>query len=311
MDNKKEPTSRLGRGLAALIPPASRTGSSPAAVNDGAIANPANSPHEEHRTDSGEAREIPIAAIAPNNCQPRTVFDEASLQDLTASIAAHGVLQPVMVRPTTPDRYELIAGERRFRAAERAGLSRIPAIVREISDDESLIVALIENIQREDLNAIEAARGYHQLLTQFRITQTDLARQIGKGLSTISNALRLLDLPPEIQDSISRGRISAEHGKVLLSIPDREKQLAIWSQVIANHLSVKATYALIEGGSVPANPGGSKTAAKDIHWQALEDRFRSALGMKINLKPGRAGRGTLIIEFANEEEIDDLLSKFS
>lgn len=307
MENKKDSPSRLGRGLSALIPATSRPDSPASANRD----KSANTHSDEHRAETDHLSEIPLAAIVPNTSQPRTAFDESSLQDLAASVAAHGVLQPIMVREVAAGRYELIAGERRFRAAERAGLSRIPAIVRQIDDEESLVVALIENIQREDLNAIEAARGYHQLLTQFHVTQTELARQIGKGLSTISNSLRLLDLPTEVQDSIARGKITAEHGKVLLSISDRARLLAIWSQVVAKQVSVKATYALIESGTLSAGPAAHNTPTKDVHWQALEDRVRTALGMKIALKPGRAGRGTLTIEFSSEEEIDDLLSRFS
>ena len=319
MENKKASPSRLGRGLSALIPPTARP-TAPAAVVPNAPPLPYRAeastpaPLREEATDPGgdHVQELPIASIMPNTFQPRTAFDDAALEDLAASVAAHGVLQPILVRALGRGRYELIAGERRFRAAEKAGLTRIPAIVRDISDEESLVVALVENIQREDLNAIEAARGYRQLLDQFHLTQTELARQIGKGLSTVSNSLRLLDLPLEIQESVMHGKISSEHGKILLSIPDRDKQFDIWRQIIDGKLSVSALYTLMDReGVVTATKRRSVVVQKDVHWQALEDQFRTALGMKIELKPGRTGRGTLQIEFSTDEEIEDLLSKLN
>jgi ParB family chromosome partitioning protein len=272
---KKEAPSRLGRGLSALIPPSARPIAAPlpSSPSPGKPAGTAVSPDDTPGSD--RVQEVPIAAIVPNTFQPRTQFDDDALKDLAASVAAHGVLQPIMVRASGRGRYEIIAGERRFRAAERAGLTRIPVI-------------------------------------QFHLTQTELAKQIGKGLSTISNSLRLLDLPEEIQDSITQSLISSEHGKVLLSVPQREKQFSLWRQVIDNQLSVKALYALMEyEGVVTATRKRSSSPQKDIHWQALEDQFRTALSMRIELRPGRTGRGSLTIEFSNDEEIEDLLAKLN
>jgi ParB family chromosome partitioning protein len=319
MEKKKDTPSRLGRGLSALIPPTARpTATVAAAPPAPALPNrvdvPSPAPLRDDTSDTGadQVLELPIAAITPNTFQPRTAFDEAALEDLAASIATHGVLQPIMVRASGRGRYELIAGERRFRAAERAGLTRIPAIVRDVSDEESLVVALIENIQREDLNAIEAARGYRQLLDQFRITQTELSRQIGKGLSTVSNSLRLLELPVEIQESMVHGKIKPEHGKVLLSVPDKEKQLEIWRKILEDSMTISALYAYLDReGIATTTKKRTPLAQKDVHWQALEDQFRTALGMKIELKPGRTGRGTLTIEFSNDEEVEDLLAKLN
>lgn len=312
--NKPGEKSRLGRGLSALIPPAPRPTApgptpDPAAAPPPAVAAPTPPPDT-----SDQVQEVPIAAIVPNAFQPRTQFDQAALDDLAESIRAHGVLQPIMVRPSGKNRYELVAGERRFRAAEQAGLSRIPVIVREISDEESLTVALIENIQREDLNAIETARGYRQLLDQFALTQSELGRQLGKSQPTISNALRLLELPVEVQDSISQGKLSPEHGKILLSISDHDQLLEIWHHVISQNASSKDTKALVDKvvASGAVQPGSrSRLKVKDVHWQAMEDQFRTALGMKIDLKPGRTGHGTLMIEFSSEDEVEDLLAKLS
>lgn len=303
--NKIGEKSRLGRGLSALIPPAPRS-PAPSERHAAPVAEPLPSDRPE------QVQELPIAAIVPNTFQPRTQFDQAALEDLAASVKAHGILQPIMVRPSGRGRYELVAGERRFRAAELAGLSRVPVIVRDITDEESLTVALIENIQREDLNAIESARGYRQLLDQFRLSQTELSRALGKGLSTISNSLRLLDLPPEVQESIAQGQISPEHGKVLLSVAGREPQVGLWRKIVDEQLSVKATYALIEREGLTSPPKRrSAAAAKDIHWQSLEDQFRTTLGLKIELKPGRSGHGTLLIEFSGSEEIEDFLSRLN
>jgi len=290
----KQPKSRLGRGLAALIPPSTLTSTAQEAV------------------DNDAPREIAISSIVANTLQPRTEFDPAALEELTQSILTHGVLQPILLRPLRLGRFELIAGERRFRASEAAGLKTIPAIVREMSDEESLTVALIENIQREDLNAIEAARGYRQLIDQFGLTQTSLAKQIGKAQPTIANALRLLRLAPEIQDSISNGQISEEHGKALLSITDEDQRLFVWRVVVQRQLSVVETRRLAleastTGPSTPASRRGP--VAKDIHWTALEDRLRTAFGMKVGVKPTSSGGGTLTIQFSDPEEIEGILER--
>jgi len=288
------PKSRLGRGLAALIPPSTMP---PASVDvDGNDAS----------------QEVAISSIVANTFQPRVEFDPAALEELTQSILTHGVLQPVLLRSIGRGRYELIAGERRFRASEAAGLKTIPAIVREMTDEESLTVALIENIQREDLNAIEAARGYRQLIDQFGLTQTSLAKQIGKAQPTIANALRLLKLAPEIQESISAGQISEEHGKALLSITDEDQRLFVWRVVVQRQLSVVETRRLaLEAGTIGPSTAAARRGPvpKDVHWTALEDRLRSAFGMKVGVKPLTGGGGTLTIQFSDPEEIEGILER--
>ena len=301
MDRTKAPDkNRLGRGLSALLPP-------------GRVSPPApeHSPDPEQATPDTPVQRLPLTAIVPNTLQPRQTFEPDALDDLAASVKAHGVLQPVLVRPLGPGRYELIAGERRVRAAQQAGLSEIPALVQAMTDEESLTVALIENIQREDLNAIEAARGYRQLLDQFQLTQLELAQQIGKSQPTIANMLSLLRLPEEIQGSISTGLLSAEHGKVLLSVRDHPRRLAIWRAAVDQHLSVNEMRALIlhEAPEAGSRPPSASASAKDIHWQNLEDKLRAALGMKVGIKLGREGRGTLTIEFSDADEIEYLLEK--
>lgn len=306
--NKGTDKNRLGRGLSALLPPARPASAVPAAADEPAeeivepVAAEAEAPGIER---------VPLRSIMPNTLQPRQVFDPEALEDLTESVRVHGVLQPIMVRPLGGGRYELVAGERRLRAAEKAGLTEVPAVVRAMTDEESLVVALIENIQREDLNAIEAARGYRQLMDQFGLTQTELARQIGKSQPTVANAMGLLRLPDEMQSSIGAGQISGEHGRLLLTIRDEARRLTVWRAAVDQGLSVKEMrHVMAQEPQAPSARGQSvPTATKDIHWQGLEDKLRAALGMKVGIRLGREGRGTLTIEFSDADEIEYLLEK--
>ncbi len=306
--NKGADKNRLGRGLSALLPPARIASAPPPADAEMAQPSPAPAPSE---TETSGVEKIALRAIVPNTLQPRQIFDPEALEDLAASVRAHGVLQPIMVRPMGGGRYELVAGERRFRAAEKAGLTEVPAQVRTMTDEESLTVALIENIQREDLNAIEAARGYRQLMDQFRLTQTELARQIGKSQPTVANAMGLLRLPEEIQASVSSGQISGEHGRLLLTVKDDAQRLSIWRTTVDQGLSAKELRVLVAQEPLPpsARVQAASPTVKDIHWQGLEDKLRAALGMKVGIKLGREGRGTLTIEFSDADEIEYLLEK--
>lgn len=319
--NKTLDKSRLGRGLSSLIPPSAkapvaerpaRPDPTPMPAADMPAPPPASAPAGE-----GGVLNLPVEKIVANAYQPRTAFDEAALQELTESVLLHGVLQPVMVRLRGGGRYELIAGERRFRAAQQAGLTQIPAVVRVMTDEESLTVALIENIQREDLNAMEAARGYRQLLDQFGLTQVELARQLGKSPSTVAYALSLLRLPPEMQESIARGEISMDHGKVLLSVAAPERRAALFAEMIAQGLSVVASRRrAAEDGSAPTR--ASKAAAKpeeevapdeDIHLKAIEDRLRSALGLKVTIQNGRNGHGVVTVGFSDMNELETIIDR--
>ena len=320
--NKPLDKSRLGRGLSSLIPPSAkiavtpRTEGSPAAVTAPAPTAPAPAEPEVNSAAEDGVQQIAIDKIIANTYQPRSEFDQAALEELTASVQAHGVLQPVMVRPHGGGRFELIAGERRFRAARQAGLTRIPAVIRQMTDEESLTVALIENIQREDLNAMEAARGYRQLLDQFGLTQAELARQLGKSQSTVAYALSLLRLPSEMQDSISSGQISMEHGKVLLSVPSSERRHALWSQMLSQGLTVAESRKLsIEEPTVvaksrqPAAVAEDAEPVEDIHLAAIEDRLRSALGLKVSIRNARNGRGTVTVDFSDMNELETIIDR--
>ena len=321
--NKTHEKSRLGRGLASLIPPSAKAPviERPAMIYAPAASSekPAPSPASNSKDGEAEAgvRHLAIKKIIANTYQPRTEFDEAALRELTESVLVHGVLQPIMVRPRGNDRYELIAGERRFRAAQAAGLTQIPAVIREMTDEESLTVALIENIQREDLNAMEAARGYKQLLDQFGLTQVELSRQLGKSPSTVAYSLSLLRLPPEMQESIARGEISMDHGKVLLSVAAPERRAALFAEMVSQGLSVVASRRrAAEEGSAPTR--ASKAAAKqeedfapdeDIHLKAIEDRLRGALGLKVTITNERNGHGVVTVGFSDMNELETIIDR--
>ena len=320
--NKPLDKSRLGRGLSALIPPSAKIAVTPRGedVPPGAApsAPPTPLPRGEPEASSIEdgVQQIAVDKIIANTYQPRSEFDQAALEELTASVQAHGVLQPVMVRPRGGGRFELIAGERRYRAARQAGLTRIPAVVRQMTDEESLTVALIENIQREDLNAMEAARGYRQLLDQFGLTQVELARQLGKSQSTVAYALSLLRLPSEMQDSISSGRLTMEHGKVLLSVPSSERRHALWSSMLSQGLTVVESRrrALDEPAALTRASRTSEAVEdmepdSDIHLKAIEDKLRSALGLKVSIRNGRTGRGTVTVDFSNMDELETVIDR--
>ncbi|MEO7715547.1 MAG: ParB/RepB/Spo0J family partition protein [Capsulimonas sp.] len=305
--SKPAEKSRLGRGLSSLIPPSARPAAPPAEESVKPVeVKESKTPDNPQDT----VQRLAVTSIKANTFQPRDSFDDTALEDLANSISAHGILQPIMVRASGKNKYELVAGERRFRAAKRAGLEFVPAIVRELTDEESLTVALIENIQREDLNAIEAAKGYRQLLDQFGLTQTELARQLGKAQPTIANALRLLKLDLEMQVSISDGQMTEEHGKALLSVQDPDQRVKLWEKVIANQLSVAETRRLAlkitQNGEIEETP---PTPARDVHWIALEDRLRSAFGMKVALRPSPKGGGTLTIDFSDPEEVEGILDR--
>lgn len=319
LEKKPLEKSRLGRGLSSLIPPSAKIAvTSPAPAEEPAPeapAPPAPPAAAEAVPSEDSVQQIAVDKIIANTYQPRSEFDQAALEELTASVLAHGILQPIMVRPHGAGRFELIAGERRYRAARLAGLTQIPAVVRRMTDEESLTVALIENIQREDLNAMEAARGYRQLLDQFGLTQVELARQLGKSQSTVAYALSLLRLPSEMQDSISSGRLSMEHGKVLLSVPTSDRRFALWSQMLSQNLNVAESRrrALEE----PAVAAKSRQVAAvedmepegDVHLKAMEDRLRSALGLKVTIRNGRAGHGNVTVDFSNMDELETIIDR--
>jgi ParB family chromosome partitioning protein len=279
--------SGLGKGLGALIP----TG-----------------PGEQD--DDAQLRELPISQIEPNRFQPRGTFDEELLVSLAASIRAVGVLQPVLVRPSGPDRFELIAGERRWRAARRAGLQTIPALVRHTEDGRSLEHALVENLHRADLNPLEEAAAYQQLIEEFDHTQEEVANRVGKSRSAVANTLRLLHLPPGIQRLVQDGQLSAGHARALLGTPDRTFQEDLAHRAVREGLTVRqveeevrrhASGADAEAPTsrAPATPGVARPAAI----LELEELLADLLDTRVQISVG-AKRGRLVVEFATLEDLE-------
>ncbi len=239
--------------------------------------------------------------IHPNDLQPRHFFSEEEMQGLTESIKKHGILQPVIVKPLAHG-YMLIAGERRWRAARHLGLKEIPAIVRHSDGADTLEIALIENIQREDLNPIEKAMGFKELTGKFGLTQEQVARAMGKDRSSVTNYLRLLDLPQEIQDHVSRGTLSMGHARAILGVRDHEAQRGLCERILKEGLSVREVEEIVSLKKNQARPEKLASAkASTPHIEDLEDRFRRFFGTKVSIRE-RKGRGRITIAFHSNEE---------
>ncbi|MDX1637898.1 MAG: ParB/RepB/Spo0J family partition protein [Balneolaceae bacterium] len=254
---------------------------------------------------------IPVGNIRPNPHQPRKEFSEESLEELAQSIKKHGLIQPITVRYVGEKRFELISGERRLRASKLAGLEEIPAYVREVNDDDIISYALIENIQREDLNPIEIAMGYERLIEECNYTQAEVAEKVGKNRSTITNMLRLLNLPPFIQKALRDGRISMGHARALINIEDPEVQEKIFEKAIENEYSVRQ----IEKAVRQIDKKEQKTKdrpKKDENrafYNEISNRLRRKFSTKVNVKPKKDG-GEIRIEYYNDEDLDRLLELF-
>lgn len=251
--------------------------------------------------DSHAISTVALKQIIPNRYQPRTIFVEDHLEELAQSIKEHGVLQPIVVRRKGDGVYELIAGERRFRAATLAGLSTIPALVRNSNDEKSLALALVENIQRQNLNPMEEAKAYSRLMGEFGLTQDLVASSVGKDRSSIANILRLLALHKEVQQFIESGELSLGHAKVLAGISAPSAQLQIAKRIVSEHLSVRQTEQLIAGKKGVGSNKNSKSLPNKFHH--LEDQLRKHFGTKVQVKTGTRG-GQLVIQYYSDEELD-------
>jgi ParB family transcriptional regulator, chromosome partitioning protein len=285
--------SGLGRGLGALIP-TDVTGEAGSAL-----------------------REVPVESIAPNPHQPRNYFDEEALATLTASIAELGVLQPILVREVAEDRFELIAGERRWRAAKRAGLPSIPVVVRTVDEVLSLEQALVENLHREDLNPLEEAAAYQQLMEDFSLTQEQVAQKVGKSRSSVANTLRLFQLPPSIQRLVAENQLAAGHAKALLGTPDRSFQEQLAKDIVANGLSVRGAEdavrihneATAEGApEEPVTPQSGTARSKRLRPPGLlelEELLANHLDTRVKVSmAGANGRGRVVVEFGGLEDLE-------
>ncbi|HEU0072996.1 MAG TPA: ParB/RepB/Spo0J family partition protein [Dehalococcoidia bacterium] len=275
--------SGLGRGLDALIP--------------------RNQPSVE---------EVDVDLIAPNPQQPRSVFDPESLTELAESIREHGVIQPLIVsRPQTPGSppYQLIAGERRLLASRQAGLAKVPVIVKEANPQALLELALVENLQRQDLGALEEAAAFRRLADEFSLTQEQIAVRVGRSRSAVANSLRLLTLSEEIQASLARREINAGHARALLGIEDADERRAAWRRIVEGRLTVRDAESLAKGGGrLRSRRTAAKRRSADI--EALEERLRASLGTKVDLTQGRSG-GRVVIHYYSDEELEGIIERLS
>ncbi len=257
-----------------------------------------------------DTRLVPVDQIQPNRYQPRSDMDPEALAELAESIRTHGVLEPIIVRPMEAG-YELVVGERRWRAAQQAGLSQIPSVVREMSDQEAAVIALVENLQREDLNPIEEAKAFKRLL-ELNMTQEEVAAQVGRSRSAVANSLRLLTLPADMQALISNGRLSVGHAKVLLGVDSPVQREALLRRVLDEQMTVRQTEELVRSVSAGRRRPHRRRSAppavsrKDPVWLDLEERLSEALGTKVKVQPQGEG-GRIVIEFYGHEDIGRLL----
>ncbi len=262
------------------------------------------SPSGERPSREEGVRSIPVGQIMANPHQPRSSFDEAKLADLAASIKVHGLIQPLIVTETV-EGYVLIAGERRWRAAQLAGLEQVPVIVKETTPQSMLELALIENIQRADLNALEEANAYRQLIDEFGLRQEDVAERVGKARSTVANLVRLLTLPESVQSAVVDGRLGGAHARALLPLPTSEMQVAAMNQVIKLGLSVRQTELLVTNLMAEKRPPPKQRSQLPPELMELQGRFESALGTRVNIEKGAKG-GRVVIHFYSDDDLDAL-----
>ncbi len=270
----------LGKGLGALIP--------------------------ERGIPEGEGKkalqQCGIEEVQPNPFQPRKTFSDEQLQELVDSIQEKGILQPLLVRRKS-DGYELIAGERRWRAAQRAGLREIPILIKDVSDSEMLELSLIENVQRENLNPIEEAEAYKRLMEQFHLTQEEISKKVGKDRTTIANTVRLLRLPPEIKLSLAEGKITMGHARAFLSLEGVDKQKLLWKRLLSGGLSVRQTESLVKRLRTRSSPPPRRSHPE---WSALIEELQRALGTKVRIV-GKRKRGKIEIDFFSPDELDRII----
>lgn len=274
-------SNRLGRGLSALIPDI------------------------EEKIEKKDIENISIKDIYPNENQPRRVFDEEKIKDLSESIKKYGVLQPIVLKPDEFGKYMIIAGERRYRASKMANLTEIPAVLRDIPIKEIMEIALIENLQREELTPIEEALGYKSLIENYKLTQEEISEAIGKSRPHIANMLRLLNLEKEVIEMINQGFITAGHGKALLRVTDKIQQINLANKVIDENLSVRETEELTKNVFIEKKK--KKTPQKDIFTLDIEEKLMNVLGTKVNISKGKK-KGKIEIEYHDDEQLSNIIS---
>jgi ParB family chromosome partitioning protein len=285
----------LGKGLDSLLPRAQAT------------------PPPAQETDGGKPREIPLDLIDHNPFQTRSAVNEEQLAELAASIAANGVVQPVLVRPLAGGRFQLIAGERRWRASRIAGKTTVPAILRQVSDEQAMEITIVENLQRADLNPMEQARAFERLSREFHMTQEQMAQRTGKDRATVANFLRLLKLPLFVQSRVESGQLSFGHARALLALQEPEEMERAAQRIADNSLSVRQTENLVQeliDPSRKAKKAPKPPAPVDANVRDAQERLQRALGLKVTIED-HSGRGKVIIEYARLEDFDALMERFA
>ncbi len=298
----------LGKGLGALI-----VNTDPETLESTGASTPADG-----RVGQSGILQIPVECISANPQQPRTQFDELALVELAKSIREHGIIQPLVVteNPNEPGAYWLITGERRWRAAHLAGLERVPAVVRDATPRELLELALVENVQRSDLNALEEAAAYQLLIDRFHLKQEEIAQRVGRSRSAVANTLRLLNLPQDVQQALIDGEITAGHARALLALPDAESMSIVLERITSNGLNVRQTEEMVKVLLQPAPQAREERASEkqkatpDAYLQDLEGQFRNALGTRVNLNRNRDGSGRLVVHFYNDDDLQSLYERF-
>lgn len=283
----------LGKGLDALLSGSGTSSSAPQSTD----AQPGSS----------GVSDIPVEHIQPGRYQPRTDFEPESLGELANSIRAQGVIQPIVVRSISDNRYEIIAGERRWRAAQQAGLAAIPVVVREVDDESAVAMALIENIQREDLNPMEEATALSRLQSEFELTQQQIADAVGKSRSTVANILRLMSLQSDVQTLLQRGDLDMGHARCLLALPAEQQRQAA-RQVVARELSVRQTEALVRSLQAGIQPGVRASQAQDPDIRRLQDELSGTLGAKVTIEHRAGGKGKVVLNYGSLDELDGILA---
>ena len=261
----------------------------------------------DNSTEENGEKLININDIEPNREQPRKHFDEEALKELADSIAMHGIIQPLLLRPLSDGGYQLIAGERRWRASRMAGLSQVPAVVREMTDEEAMELALIENLQREDLNPIEEAEGFRLLMDTYAFTQEQAAEKVGKSRPAVANALRLLSLPESVLDMVKQGIISSGHARTLIPLTDEKLIIKLAEEISQKGLSVRETERIVKTLLKPKNETAKKKAKRDSFYDECEIAIRETMGRKAKINVSRGNKGTFEIEFFSRQDLEEII----
>ncbi|MCR4601082.1 MAG: ParB/RepB/Spo0J family partition protein [Clostridia bacterium] len=288
----------LGRGLQSLF--------ADTAVNEEMPVNPQSTEEVAFEVSPDSVSYINLNNIKPNASQPRKTFDPESIKDLADSIREHGMIQPIIVRPSE-NGFEIVAGERRWRAAREAGLKSVPALIRELNDRENMLIALIENMQREDLNPIEEAFAFREMMTRYGLTQDEVSKSVGKSRPYISNSMRLLKLPEIVRKMVAEGRLSGGHAKMIAGVESEEMQIRLAEISCDGQMSVRALEAMIANAQTPDEPKKNKKKAKDPELKSIESDLKEIFGTKVNVSTKNGKKGKIEISFYSHDDFDRIL----